>query len=112
MVATVPRGGWYGGRSQEGGPEGFTPSGPPLTLLLHLNESLQKARTWGTDVMNHNHVRESAKKRRCPSCGSENVQIVGTAHGIGVGDDHDELPEARHWQHRCEDCGKVFWVTM
>jgi transposase-like protein len=59
----------------------------------------------GADEKKHPDV---TNEKRCPHCGSKNVQYQGIGHGAGVG---PAPPKIQKHQFKCASCEANFWYT-
>jgi uncharacterized protein with PIN domain len=49
-------------------------------------------------------------KKKCPYCGSNNVNYLDFAHATRTEPQYEES-EAKKYTFKCEDCKKIFYYT-
>lgn len=49
-----------------------------------------------------------AIEKKCPKCGSHNVQPTGTGHVVGSG---QPIREANRFQYSCAECDASFFLS-
>ena len=60
-------------------------------------------------MCNKNNRELITKEKKCPKCGSENIESCGTGRSnpiAGIG----SLPKVIKWQYQCLDCKKRFYI--
>lgn len=61
-------------------------------------------------VESEKEVFDGTAKKKCPYCGSEDVDDQGTGHAVATNPEFGSQP--LKWRFKCSKCGKEFYGTI